>query len=137
MTDLTTADAIDRLQAAMLEHPQVELETGHLFHHGTYCRMLWRPAGCLIVGKRHLKDHVYIVLSGTVRIGQDEHTGPKLIPCKAGTKRAVYAVTDALCVTFHETDATDVEAAEADLVEPDETSPFLPGNRLPVKEIAQ
>ncbi len=136
MSAVAARSPVDALQAAMLEHPQVELETGHLFHGGHYIRALWRPAGCLIVGKRHLKDHLYLVVSGTVQVGEETHTGPKLIECKAGTKRAVYALTDALCVTFHKTDAADVEAAEADLVEPDKTSPYLPGNKLPMKELS-
>lgn len=119
----------------MLQLPQVELETGHMFYKDHYFRALWRPAGCLIVGKRHKHPHLYIVVHGTVRVGKEEITGPALIKAEAGTKRAVYAVTDALCLNIHATPAKTVEEAEALLVEPDDTSPYLPGNKLPVKEL--
>jgi hypothetical protein len=37
-------------------------------------------------------------------------------------------------MTFHRTDATTVEAAEAELVEGDPRSQYGPGNRLPQME---
>jgi hypothetical protein len=47
-----------------------------------------------------------------------------------GTKRAVYAQTDALCMTFHVVDAKTIEDAEQELVEEDETSMFTLGNKF-------
>lgn len=129
------SDPVEALQAAMLQLPQYELETGHLFHGGHYIRALWRPAGCLIVGKRHKVPHLYLIVSGTVRVGEETITGPRLIECEPGTKRAVYAITDALCMTVHKTAATDLEAVEAEIVEPDPTSPYTVGNRLKPKEL--
>ena len=117
----------------MLESPQIELETKHYFADGMYARELFRPAGTTIVGKVHKKEHFYIVLSGEVTIAGDEVVtvvGPKVLISKPGTKRAVYAHTDAVCLTVHRTDKTILEEVEAELVEPDETSPFLPGNKL-------
>ncbi len=131
------AGSVERLQAAMLKHPQWQPdETGHLFHGGHYIRALWRPAGVLIVGKRHKVAHLYLVVSGSVRIGEETFHAPHLIQCQPGTKRAVYALTDALCVTFHATTAKDVDAVEAEIVEPDETSPYLPGNVLPMERLS-
>lgn len=123
----------------MLKLPQYQPKTQHTFHGGLYVRTVWRPADCLIVGKVHRKEHLYMVAKGTVLIttddGAQEITGPQVLICHPGTKRAVYALTDALCMTFHATSAKTVEEAEAELVEPDETSPFLPGNVLPMEQL--
>jgi hypothetical protein len=42
----------------------------------------------------------------------------------------VYSETPALCMTLHRTDATTVEAAEAELVEEDSASMYLAGNLI-------
>lgn len=125
---------VQALQDAMLEMPQYEPPTEHLFHGGMYCRQVWRPAGCTIVGKVHKKEHFYVVVSGTICVTTDDGvqtvTGPKVLCSRPGTKRAVYAVTDALCMTFHVADAQTVEEAEHELVEPDNSSKFLVGNKV-------
>jgi hypothetical protein len=99
-----------------------------------YCREVFREAGVLVVGKVHKKEHFYMIVSGTVAIttddGVQEITGPRLLCSNPGAKRAVYAITDALCMTFHRTDATDVESAEEELVEYDPNSMYLPSNEL-------
>jgi quercetin dioxygenase-like cupin family protein len=125
---------VQALQDAMSEMPQYEPPTEHLFHGGMYCRQVWRPAGCTIVGKVHKKEHFYMVVSGTICVTTDDGlqtiTGPKVLCSTPGTKRAVYAITDALCMTFHVVDAQTVEQAEDELVEPDNGSKFLVGNKV-------
>jgi hypothetical protein len=133
-TALDMAGSIDTLKAEMLKLEQFEPETKNIFHGGMYCRQVLRPAGCLIVGKVHKKEHFYFVVSGTILVTTDEGpqniTGPYLLCSTPGTQRAVYAQTDALCMTFHRTDAITVEDAELDLVEEDLSSPFGPGNKI-------
>jgi quercetin dioxygenase-like cupin family protein len=125
---------VQALQDAMSEMPQYEPPTEHLFHGGMYCRQVWRPAGCTIVGKVHKKEHFYVVVSGTICVTTDNGvqtiTGPKVLCSTPGTKRAVHAITDALCMTFHVADAQTVEQAEDELVEPDNGSKFLVGNKV-------
>jgi uncharacterized cupin superfamily protein len=127
-------DRVSRLQEELLKLPQYEPETKHYFHGGMYCREVWRQAGVLVVGKVHKKEHFYLIVNGTVSITTDEGvqriTGPRLLKCTPGTKRAVYAETEALCMTFHVVDAQTVEAAEQELVEPDAAETYAPGNRL-------
>ena len=130
----TMASRVQALQNAISQLPQYEPETKHTFHAGMYCREVWRPAGVLVVGKIHKKEHFYLIVSGTVAITTDEGvksvTGPHLLCSTPGTKRAVYAQTDALCMTFHVVDAKTIEDAEQELVEEDETSMFTLGNKL-------
>lgn len=125
---------IERLQAELSKLPQYEPATKHYFHGGMYCREVWRDANVLVVGKVHLKEHFYLIVSGTVHIttddGVQEVQGPTLLLSKPGTKRAVFSVTPALCMTFHRTDATNPTDAEAELVESDPTAMFGIGNEL-------
>ena len=128
-------DAVRRLQASMMQFPQAELETKHFFAGGMYCRWLWRPKDCLIVGKVHLKEHFYFVVSGKVLVTTDAGVrmieGPELVVSSPGTKRAVLALEDSLCVTFHklETETEDLDLIESELIEPDDTALFDSNNR--------
>ena len=124
---------VDVLQAELAKLPQYQPQTNHYFHGGMYCREVFRHAGVLVVGAVHKKEHFYLIVSGTVAITDgnghmEEVTGPHLFQSKPGTKRAVYAVTDALCMTFHAIEATTVEDAESQLVEIEDNGMYLPGN---------
>ena len=127
-------DKVQALQAEVSKLPQYEPETKHYFHGGMYCREVFRHAGVLVVGAVHKKEHFYLIVSGTVAIttddGVQEVTGPHLFSSKLGTKRAVYAVTDALCMTFHAIEAKTVEEAEAELVEAEPNSMYSLGNQV-------
>ena len=132
-------EKVEALQTEVLKFPQWQPQTHHYFADGMYCREVPRPAGTLIVGKVHRREHFYMVMCGTVLItnGDEESieiTGPKVIVSQPGTKRAVFAKTDAICLTVHRTSETELDKVESDLVEPDESSPYLPGNMLPLLE---
>mgnify|MGYP003670527934 FL=1 len=136
---MSMIDKVKALQVEVSKLPQYEPPTEHIFYGGMYCRQVWRPADCLIIGKVHKKEHFYMVVSGTVRITTDTDvqtiTGPALLCSKPGTKRAVYAETDALCMTFHRVDSTTVEEVESELVEDDPDSMFGIGNKVKHQEI--
>lgn len=125
-------DKVDLLQTELMKLPQYQPETKHYFHGGMYCREVFRHAGVLVVGAVHKKEHLYLIVSGTVSITTDDGaqkiTGPHLFLSKPGTKRAVYAETDAICMTFHVMDKKSVEEAEAELVEIEENTMYLSGN---------
>jgi hypothetical protein len=131
---------VEVLQDELAKLPQYEPETKHYFHGGMYCREVFRHAGVLVVGAVHKKEHFYLIVSGTALItngdgAAQEVTGPYLFQSKPGTKRAVYALTDTLCMTFHVTDATTVDAAEIELVESDPNSMYNIGNHVKHQEI--
>ena len=131
---------VETLQQELSKLPQYEPKTKHYFHGGMYCREVFRHAGVLVVGAVHKKEHFYLIVSGTVAITDGEGnvqevTGPHLFQSKPGTKRAVYAVTDALCMTFHAIEATSVEEAEAELIEVEPDSMYSLGNQVKHKEI--
>lgn len=99
-----------------------------------YMRSVWRPAGTLIVGKVHRREHFYVVASGDVMITGDGYKqrvkAPHIFVSAPGTKRAVYSFEDTLTITVHRTDERDLDKIEADLIEPDETALFDAHNRL-------
>jgi quercetin dioxygenase-like cupin family protein len=128
-----TRQDIDHLQAAMSALPQIDLSqhTRHLHADGMYCRTLARPAGCLIVGKVHRREHFYIVAKGRVQVTNGEgaafvYEAGEVIISKPGTKRAVLALEDSICMTVHQnpTGGTELEAIERELIEPDDTALF-------------
>ncbi len=125
-------DKVKALQVELSKLPQYQPETKHYFHGGMYCREVFRHAGVLVVGAVHKKEHMYLIVSGTVSITTDDGvqtvTGPHLFLSKPGTKRAVFAETDALCMTFHAMEEKSVEEAEAELVEVEDNTMYLPGN---------
>jgi hypothetical protein len=131
---ISMLDKVKALQVEVSKLPQYEPETKHYFHGGMYCREVFRHAGVLVVGAVHKKEHFYLIVSGKVAIttndGVQEVTGPHLFSSTPGTKRAVYAVTDALCMTFHAIEAKTVEEAEAELVEAEPENMYSPGNQI-------
>lgn len=123
------------LERALRELPQLEVETLHFHAEGMYARVAARPRGALIVGKVHKKEHFYIVTKGSVAVTNGEDA-PKIyqagdvIVSQPGTKRAVMALEDSICMTVHRTDKTDLAEIEDELVEPDALSLYGPGNKL-------
>ena len=134
MVNITTRKSIEDLQAAAAKLPQAQLFTEHFFIPGVYVRVLFRKADTLVVGKCHRHEHVYIIASGTVTVIGDGYretiTGPKVLVSKPGTKRAVYAHTDATTMTVHRTDETDLERIEAELIEEDSTAMYDAFNQI-------
>ena len=134
MKEVPTRDQIDRLQAEMAKMPQVELQTDHFFSPGMYCRRVTRPAGTLIVGKVHKEPHFFLCAMGEIiawsETGMRKLQAGDVLECKPGTKRVTLAVTDAIGMTIHKTDKTDLDEIETELIEPDDSALFDSTNKL-------
>ena len=129
-----TIEQIEKLQSEMVKMPQVELETEHYFSGGMYCRKLIRPEGTLIVGKVHKQAHFFLCAKGEIMAwsenGMKKLCAGDIIESKPGTKRVTLALSDAIGITFHKTDKTDLDEIEAELIEPDEKALFDSSNKL-------
>jgi quercetin dioxygenase-like cupin family protein len=129
-----TREQIDRLQAEMVKMPQAELETEHFFSPGMYCRRVYRSAGTLIVGKVHKEPHFFMCAKGEIiawtEVGMRKLQAGDVIESRPGTKRVTLAVTDAIGITIHRTDKTDLDEIEAELIEPDDAALFDSSNKL-------
>lgn len=136
---IPTREEIDRLQSEMAKMPQPELETEHYFSGGMYCRKLIRPAGTLIVGKVHKKDHFFMCAQGQIiawsEKGMVTLNAGDVLCSKAGTKRVTLAVTDAIGITFHKTSKTNLDKIEKELIEPDELALYDSSNKLKVQAL--
>lgn len=139
LTKVPNKEQINRLQGEMVKMPQVELKTDHYFSDGMYCRKVFRPAGTVIVGKVHKKDHFFMCVSGEIiawtENGMKTLKSGDIIASKSGTKRVTLAVKDSIGVTVHATEKTDLDEIEAELIEPDELALFDSSNNL--KQLAQ
>lgn len=105
------------LQEAVGELPEVECPLQHIFAPGAYARTMLIPAGTVVVGKIHKHQHLNILSKGMVSVltesgGTERLEGPLTMVSPAGTKRAVYAHTDAVWTTIHLTDETDLAKIE-------------------------
>lgn len=137
MSNLTSTSSIEALGRASAELPQVDLKTDHHFAGGIYARRVYRPAGTIIVGKKHRSEHFYVVASGCVEVagkdGNRRYFAGDIVVTKPGEQRAVYALVDSICITFHRTDETDPEKIEKELVEECGFSRFDHNNLLESK----
>src|SRR5688572_8073115 len=96
----------------------------HSFSDGMYVREIFIPAGMFVVGKIHKHSHPNFLLSGSVRVvtefSTEDLVGPLSIISKAGTKRALYAITDLVWVTVHlnPTNTQDLSELEKEIIAP-------------------
>ena len=128
-------NSILELENIMRTMPQVELRTDHYFADGMYARVLSRLAGTLIVGKVHKREHFYIIAKGKVMVGKEVYEAGTVIVSKPGTKRAVLALEDSVCLTVHRTKKRNLDKIEKQLIEPDSTALFDARNKLKAKEL--
>jgi quercetin dioxygenase-like cupin family protein len=133
-------EQIERLQSEMAAMPQAELVTEHSFSPGMYLRKVYRPAGTLIVGKVHKEPHFFLCAKGEIiawtELGMRHLYAGDVIESKPGTKRVTLAATDAIGITIHRTDKTDLDDIETELIEPDTAALFDSSNKLKLKELA-
>jgi quercetin dioxygenase-like cupin family protein len=136
---IPTREEILRLQDEMAKMPQAELKTEHYFSQGMYCRKVFRKAGTIIVGKVHKKDHFFMCAQGQIiawsEKGMVTLSAGDVLCSKAGTKRVTMAVTDAIGITVHKTNKTDLDKIEKELIEPDELALYDSSNNIKVKAL--
>jgi quercetin dioxygenase-like cupin family protein len=136
---IPTREEILRLQDEMAKMPQAELQTEHYFSQGMYCRKVFRKAGTIIVGKVHKKDHFFMCAQGQIiawsEKGMVTLNAGDVLCSKAGTKRVTMAVTDAIGITVHKTNKTDLDKIEKELIEPDKLALYDSSNNIKVKAL--
>jgi hypothetical protein len=107
-TSIPTREQIERLEAAILEMPQLEIKTTHYSAEGLYAREIFIPAGTLLTGKVHKCEHLNIVSKGKIVVwtedGMKEVCAPFTMVSRPGTKRVGLAVEDTVWTTIHATD---------------------------------
>lgn len=103
---------IDAYEDAVMQLPQEEIPVEHLFTDGLYTRKATLKAGTIFTTRIHLKNHPFVILSGTIKVRGDDRqwttiTGPHIGVTEAGTRRVIFAIEETVFVTFHATNETD------------------------------
>lgn len=116
------------LEAAIKAQPQVELEQFHHFNGGVYQRGMQVPAGVVVTGAIHLQENLITLVKGECLFIGDGEPVHAVAPFASvngpGTKRAVYAITDCVLISYVETELTDPAAVRA-AVTVDTTDEYL------------
>lgn len=113
-----TSDEIEKvrgLETEALKMPQVDIETIHTLHAGTYSRTIMIPAGVCLTGAL-IKIPTTLIVSGhcKVFIGKQvvEIQGYQVIPASANRKQVFVTFADTWLTMMFATDAGTVEEAE-------------------------
>lgn len=134
MNDLVTRETIQQFQAVLSSMPQVELPTEHFHLPGVYIRKMSMVAGTTLVGKVHRAPHMFICAAGEIVVvdttGRHVMRAGDVVESPAGTKRAIHATVDSVCINVHRTDEVDLDKIEEELIEPDHSARFNAFNRL-------
>jgi hypothetical protein len=123
--DETPAHAFDRIEAEMLQQPQVDIPPTHIFADGIYAREIVIPAGTLLTGKIHRTEHINIISKGEISVytegeGVKRIVAPAVFVATPGTRRLGFAHTECVWTTVHSNpgDERDLAVLEARLIEP-------------------
>lgn len=96
---------IYRLEAQLLNLPQIEMPVDHDFCNGLYARTMHIPAGTVLTGAVHKEESFFLVRKGELIVTTDNGSrtiGPgDMSVSKVGTKRAGIALTEVEVTTFH------------------------------------
>ena len=109
----------------VFEGDSLECPLKHSFSDNIYVREIAIPAGMVIVGKIHKHEHPNFLMKGKVEVVTEEGTEIIEAPCsmisKAGTKRALYALTDLVWITVHHnpTNTQDLKELEEEVIAKD------------------
>ena len=111
---------VEALEVEILKAPQVDLQTTHKLSGGVYARTIIIPAGTVLTGAAHKKDHINI-MQGDITVSTDDGmkrlTGQHVLETKAGNKRVGFAHADTVWTTVCHTNLTEIDAIEHELVE--------------------
>ena len=120
---------MDIFEAEVAAMPQGYAPLVHRFTPGLYIREIFMPAGSIVTSRRHLTTHPFVISQGSVEVicenGERQVLdAPYSGITKAGTRRALNVLEDAIWTTFHVTDKTDPVEIENEITEC--TNPLLP-----------
>ena len=108
-------DSVRRFEDAVLELPQEDIPTDHVFHAGMYARTIKIPAGVVLTGAQ-IKIPTILIISGDVLIygecGALRYTGYYVCLGQSGRKQAFCALQDTYLTMIFPTDATTTDEAE-------------------------
>ncbi|MGB1304010.1 hypothetical protein [Pseudoalteromonas marina] len=113
--------AVEELQKALFNMPQVDIKTSHTFCDGVYAREITIPKDVAIVGAKHLTSFFMVISKGKCVITSNNEKNEYKAPCTLispiGAKRAIMAIEETVLTTFHATKETSVGKIESEIIE--------------------
>jgi quercetin dioxygenase-like cupin family protein len=104
-------DAVEKLEAQLLQMPQVDLPIIHRFAPGVYMREILMPAGTVVIGHEHTTSHFNVVITGEafVVMGNERVavSAGDVFVSEAGVRKALLIEEDTIWQTIHPIEAQD------------------------------
>jgi len=92
----------------------------HHFAPHMYGREIFLPTESLVVGKLHRHSHLNVLMKGHVLVATEDGVEELIAPCvwtsKAGIKRVVYTLEEAIWLCVHPTETTDLDEIEENTI---------------------
>lgn len=94
----------------------------HYFSDGIYTRVMYMPAGYIIMGKIHREETMNILVKGTIKIYSEEEkeyrAAPDYFVSGPGIRKAMCMLTDTILVNSHKnpTNTQDLEELERNII---------------------
>jgi hypothetical protein len=120
---------VEHLLAQTEQLPQVDCQTKHYFGPSIYIREVTMPAGTVVIGKPHRKEHMCVMLQGRMIVVLGDGTKQELVApltfVGSAGRKVAYILETTVFQNILATDETDIEVLENMLV--DNTQPMLEG----------
>jgi hypothetical protein len=127
--DSLLSQKVDHLLSQVEKMPQVDCQTKHYFGPNLYIREVTMPAGTVVIGKPHRKEHMCVMLQGRMIVVAGDGTKQELVApltfVGAAGRKVAYILETTVFQNILATDETDIEVLENMLV--DNTQPMLEG----------
>lgn len=119
MTDEAVAK-VREMESRLMQMPQADIETRHVFHAGVYARTITLPENGVLTGAL-IKIPTLVIVSGDVMVytGEDSVrlTGYNVLVGQAGRKQAFIALQETNITMLFATQETSVEGAEMEFTD--------------------
>lgn len=113
-------DKIERIEAELLNVPQVDMPLTHRFAPGVYLREIFMPAGTFVIGHQHNTEHFNLVIAGRASVMIEGKVHQIVAPCifKSGmeVRKVLFIHEDMRWLTVHPTDETNLDRLEEILI---------------------
>lgn len=115
---------VDKVEASIYNTLKlVELPLIHIFTPKLYGRIIHIRAGTILTSRVHKYEHQFVISQGCIQVINELTNERKTFKAPyhgitlAGTRRALFALTDTVWHTFHVTDLTDPDEIVKDITE--------------------
>ena len=127
--DNLLSQKVDYLLSQVEKMPQVDCQTKHYFGPNLYIREVTMPAGTVVIGKPHRKEHMCVMLQGRMVVVLGDGTKQELVApltfVGSAGRKVAYILETTVFQNILATDETDIDVLENMLV--DNTQHMLEG----------